>query len=264
MIKVLMVKSISYIALILILLSCKYKLSTYSAATPNQDLNKSNLLKIKNQEPSSSPTFKIAFIADSHNYYEDLAKLIKKINTRSPVDFVIICGDITTLGLLEEYDHSRQFFNDLKYPYLVAIGNHDLLANGKIIFERMFGKNNFSFTYHDVQFVIFNNNNWESAGMIPDIDWVRNTIVETNAPRRVLISHIGPEDTDRFTAAEIQNWVQLVDTLDVSYFLHGHNHNPTEGIFGQAKLITIGAPSKGSYLELIIEPGGMQHQRINF
>lgn len=259
-----MEKSIICIFLILTSIQCKFKLSTYSAETPNQDLNKSNLFKIKKQEQTSAATFRIAFIADSHNYYEDLSDLIKVINSRSPVEFVIICGDVTSLGLLEEYDHSRQFFNQLKYPYLVAVGNHDLLANGKIIFKKMFGPNNFSFTYQDVQFVIFNNNNWETSGRTPDINWVSSTILAQNFPRKVLISHIGPEDNKRFTQAEIQNWETLVNTLGVDYFIHGHNHNPTEGKFGLANLITVGAPSKRTYLELHIDAGGIQHQRINF
>lgn len=257
-------KLVTYLILFLLALNCKYKFSTYSANTPDQDLNEASIKKIQAGEASDPTTFKIAFIADTHDYYTELDKLIDKINTRGPFSFVVICGDVTNSGLLEEYDHSRQFFNRLNYPYVVAIGNHDLLANGEIIFKKMFGASNFSFVYQDVHFVFFDNNNWENGGSVPDKAWVEQTLTAANSPRNILIAHIGPNDPKRFTSEQIQSWVDLVTTFNVSYFMNGHNHNPTEGSFGPASLITIGAPTKGSYIEMTIDPGGIQHQRINF
>ncbi len=259
-----MVKFFLCLTIFLSFSSCKYKLSTYSADTPKQKLNAVNLARIEIQEATESPNFKIALIADTHNYYEELADMIDTINSRGPFSFVIVAGDITNLGLLEEYDNSRRFLNKLIYPYLVAVGNHDLLANGDPIYKKMFGHRDFAFSYKGIQFIIFDNNNWENSGTVPDTAWVEARLFESNASERILIAHVPPNDRDRFTDDQIKRWQELVDFHNIHYFFTGHNHTPEESTFGRATHITIGAPSKGSYFELMIGPGGIQHQKVDF
>lgn len=259
-----MVKFFLCLTIFLSYSSCKYKLSTYTAHTPKQKLNAVNLARIEIQEATETPNFKIALIADTHNYYEELDDMIDTINSRGPFSFVIVAGDITNLGLLEEYDNSRRFLNKLKYPYLVAVGNHDLLANGDPIYKKMFGQRDFSFTYKGIQFIIFDNNNWENSGTVPDTAWVEARLSESNASERILIAHVPPNDRERFTDDQIQRWQDLVDLHNIHYFFTGHNHTPKESTFGSATHITIGAPSKGSYFELRIGPGGIQHQKVDF
>lgn len=259
-----MVKFFLCLTIFLLYSSCKYKLSTYSANTPKQRLNAVNLARIQIQEATETPHFKIALIADTHNYYEELNELVGTINSRGPYSFVIVAGDITNLGLLEEYDNSRRFLNKLKYPYLVAVGNHDLLANGDPIYKRMFGHSDFSFSYMGVHFIIFDNNNWENSGTVPDTAWVEAQLSGSNASERILIAHVPPNDRERFTEDQIQRWQDLTKLHAIHYFFTGHNHNPEESTFGNAIHITIGAPSKGSYYELMIEPGGIRHQKVDF
>lgn len=248
----------------ILLISCKYKLSTYSAETPEQKLNSVNLKRIKSLEASTPAEFKVAFISDTHNYFDELDELIKKINSSGPYAFVIICGDITNLGLLEEFDTSRRFFNKLRFPYLVSRGNHDLISNGDIISRKMFGRGDFDFTFKGVQFLLFDNNNWENSGPAPDIPWVREKLAASSASAKILVAHVSPDDRDRFTDNQILDFSTLVDNFNVDYFLHGHNHTPAESVFGNAVKITVGAPPKGSYYELIFSAGGVSHQKVNF
>lgn len=262
MVETVMVKLI--LICLLLISSCKYKLSTYSAMTPDQDLNDVFLEKIQQEEGSVGANFKIALIADTHNYYSELDDLVKKINANGPYSFVIICGDVTNLGVLEEYEHSKRFFNKLKFPYLVAVGNHDLLANGEDIFKKMFGRSDFDFIYKNIHFVFFDNNNWENAGTVPDIGRVAEILINSAAPERILIAHVPPDDKKRFSPDQIQEWENLMTTGNVTYFINGHNHNPRVDPFGVATRITIGAPSKKKYFELIVGPGGIQHQKVSF
>lgn len=259
-----MMKLVLFSFICILITSCRYKLSTYSADTPKQQLNTVNLARIKEDEGSLPPDFKVAFISDTHNYFEELEKLIDKINSRGPYSFVIISGDITNLGLLEEFNTSRRFFNRLKYPFLVSVGNHDLIANGDIIFKKMFGRSDFDFTYKNVHFILFDNNNWESSDTAPDLQWIEEKLRTSAVNDRVLIAHVSPDDRDRFSDAQIRDFSSMVDSYDVKYFFHGHNHNPGEATFGNAIKITVGAPSKGSYYELIYSSGGFTHQKINF
>lgn len=243
---------------------CKFTTSPYVANTPSIKLNQVSVESILKEEGNVGPSFKIALIADTHNYYSELHKLIKTINNNGPYAFVIVAGDVTNLGLLSEYDETRRYLNHLNFPFVVTVGNHDLLANGDKIYERMFGARNFSFDYNDVQFVFFNNNNWEAPGAVPDTDWVMSELTASSASRKVLVSHVPPNDRDRFTPEEISEWETLMGVFNISYYINGHNHVPTVFDFGGATQITVGAPSKKVYFELIVTPMGISHKKINF
>ena len=244
--------------------SCKYKLSTYSADTPKQELNLVNLERIREVETTTGANFKVAFISDTHNYYEELDELVDTINSRGPYSFVIVSGDITNLGLLEEFDSARKFLNKLKSPYLVSPGNHDLIANGDIIFKKMFGPGDFDFSFKNYHFILFDNNNWENSTKVPDLIWLRDKLSTSTAIDKILVAHVSPDDRERFTDNEIMDFSTLIDNYNVKYFIHGHNHTYNESVFGNAIKITVGAPSKKSYLEVEFSAGGVTHQKINF
>lgn len=245
-------------------MSCKFNASPYATNTPKIRLNHVNLNLIKNEETVSGPNFKVAFIADTHNYYDELSKLIKKINKNGPYSFVVVAGDITNYGLLDEYDETRQYLNKLIFPYLVVIGNHDLLSNGEIIFNRMFGSEQFSLVYKNVHFIFFNNNNWESTGTIPDKPWVESALMASTSPFKVLVAHVSPQDKERFSDQSMSEWETLLTTYGVDYFFNGHAHNSIENEFGSTRRITIGAPSKGYYYELLVTSGGISHKKVPF
>ena len=77
------------------------------------------------------------------------------------------------------------------------------------------------------------------------------------------MSHVAPNDKDRFSDAQIQNLKNLINEYDVDYYINGHNHNPASGKFGDAKHITVGASSKRSILELKISNFVIEHAFIN-
>jgi 3',5'-cyclic AMP phosphodiesterase CpdA len=219
---------------------------------------------IQDNESSIGSDFKIAFIADTHNYYDELNKLVNTINRNGPYSFIVVCGDITNYGLLEEYKETKRILQRLNYPYLVAVGNHDLLSNGNNIFLRMFGKTEFDFTYKNIQLIFFNNNNWESGGVIPNKKWVEMILKESTPQFRIMVSHVSPRDTKRFNYSMIAEWEDLMTTYGVNYYINGHDHNPTEYSFGSGVQITTGAPSKGFYYGINVTSGGITHQKISF
>lgn len=254
------------LGLYIIAVSCKFNISPYTSDAPKLSLNDLNVRIIKSMESEIPTSFKIALISDTHNYYKELDEQIDVINTSSYA-FVIVAGDITNLGLLEEFHEARSYFNELKVPYLVAVGNHDLISSGRRIYNRIFGSDNFHFILHDVHFIILNNNNWESPGIAPDMEWIETVLAESDPNhKKVLIAHVSPEDPERFTYEEIKRWEDLMIQYDVDYFFNGHDHNPYEKPFGNGTRITIGAPSKKGIYELLISPGagGITHQKVSF
>jgi 3',5'-cyclic-AMP phosphodiesterase len=252
------------LGLLILLVSCKFNLSPYSGMTPQQNINGKNLQLIKSMESTTATTYKIAVLSDTHSYYTELNKAISLINRTGPYAFVFIAGDITNLGLLDEFNESRRWFNQLKFPYLVAVGNHDLLANGRKIFRNMFGSSDFDFTFHNTHFIFINNNNWESGGRAPDLIALAEILNASVSPYKVIVGHIPPFDTDRFSEQELTDWESTLSSFGVDLFIHGHNHNPGVTNFGTVKAVTVGSPSKKVFLEITVSPSGVSYNQISF
>lgn len=245
----------------LLLVSCEFRLSPYTTNVPELELNQENLKRIKDQESQNPGNFRIAFLSDTHNHYKDLKKAINYINHNGPYDFVIINGDTSIIGLSEEFLASKKYFEDINCPFLVTVGNHDLLSNGGHIYDKLYGLRNFSFTYKGVNFVLFDSNNWESDVKAPDIDYVQSTLKPF---ANILISHVPLNDHDRFTDDEINDWANLTTNYQIPYMFAGHNHNPNEEMLGNSLLITIGSPPKRTIWEIRGAGGVVSHQKISF
>ncbi|MFP5459428.1 MAG: metallophosphoesterase family protein, partial [Bacteriovoracia bacterium] len=207
-------------------------------------------------------TYKVAFLSDTHNYYDDVSDLIDRINVSGPYAFVVVTGDITNVGLLSEFEAAQKMFARLKFPVLVAAGNHDMISNGKTIYDRLYGPDKLSFEFKNVQYVMLNNNNWELGGNVPDVDWVEQEVAASSSPFKILMAHIPVNDTERFTESEINRWRNLINSNGVTYFICGHDHNHDVSDFGNAQQIIIGSGAKRSYVELIVTPTGVSHQLI--
>jgi predicted phosphodiesterase len=209
--------------------------------------------------------FQVAIISDSHNYYKYLRKQINLINkNKNKIAFVIHTGDATNLGLKVEWDF---FYNEIKrldIPIVMAIGNHDMLSNGKEIYQKLFGKDlDFTFSFKQTKFILFNNNNWESSGLVPNLNFIDKQLSNSIATHDLLFGHIQFDDPDRFTNSEIENMKRLVNLYDVNYVISGHNHNAGAGVFGVATRLTVGASVKGELLLLFISDEDIDYQYVS-
>ena len=101
---------------------------------------------------------KIAHISDIHcNYGTDFndkifEKAVKMVNKINP-DFVFISGDLTTEGLLSEYDLAKEKINEIENKILIVPGNHDERNLGFKLFNEFFGETDFIHSYDDINLV---------------------------------------------------------------------------------------------------------------
>ena len=56
---------------LVILVSCKFSYSPYTADVSDIELNEQNLKLIQEKEAATPADFKVAVISDTHNYYND-------------------------------------------------------------------------------------------------------------------------------------------------------------------------------------------------
>jgi len=101
---------------------------------------------------------KIAHISDIHcNYGTDFNKNIfdkaVSILNKIDADLIFISGDLTTDGLLNEYELAKEELKSIKGKLVIVPGNHDERNLGWKLFPEFFGETDFIHTYDDIALV---------------------------------------------------------------------------------------------------------------
>ncbi|WP_229712496.1 metallophosphoesterase family protein [Marivirga lumbricoides] len=192
-----------------------------------KDLNSKAITKIQSAGKRDTLTF--VFMGDTQRFYDETDEFVESVNGLAyPIDFVIHAGDIADFGLAAEFKWVHNSMKKLKVPYLAVIGNHDLVANGPIIYRKMYGEFDFVFDIDDYRFIFFNSNSREYnfAGKVPDLEWIERQLEETPADKKIfLVSHVPPFSSD-FDSSLEEDYTQLVaGNPSVLASLHGHEHS---------------------------------------
>ena len=193
------------------------------------NLNAKNLARLDTMPGDDTVTF--AFVGDSQRFYDELERFIDTVNTIEEIDFVLLAGDISDFGLLEEFELVHEQLSGLNKPYFGVVGNHDVVARGEEIFERMFGPLNYAFTYRSIKFVAHNTNGKEYPDeAVPDMNWLRSALVTDDAARNlVAVSHVPPFSSDFNEDLEHEYTALLSETPALLLSLHGHVHTHQDG-----------------------------------
>ncbi len=197
-------------------------------SSDEQDLTVKNLDKIKNQP--TSDTLRLLIMGDTQRFYDATQDFVKKANEFQNIDFVVHLGDISDFGLAQEHKWVNSIMKNLKWPYLTVIGNHDMLANGRKIYNQMFGAFNYSLVYGHTKFVFLDTNGRESSfnGKVPDLNWLEKQLQQEPAAtwkQAMVIAHIPPDDSDFDSKLEMPFHQILKDSQHVPVFFFGHIHN---------------------------------------
>jgi len=101
---------------------------------------------------------RIAHISDLHfnfgsdfneKIFDKAVKILNKIDT----DLIFISGDLTTEGLLSEYELAKEKIKDIKGKLAIVPGNHDERNLGWKLFPEFFGDTDFVHNYYDISIV---------------------------------------------------------------------------------------------------------------
>lgn len=101
---------------------------------------------------------RIAHISDIHcnhgtdfnnKIFEKAVKMVNKLDA----DIVFVSGDLTTDGLLSEYELAQEKLREINGKLVIVPGNHDERNLGFKLFPEFFGDPSFIQTYKDLTFV---------------------------------------------------------------------------------------------------------------
>ena len=218
--------SILWLVTLLALTSCKRFMFHPREVRPSQTaLNSRNVEKISMMPAKSS--FKFILIGDTQRFYDELDAFVTHVNALENISFVLLNGDLVDFGLNNEYNWIAGQLKKLNIPYIAAMGNHDMLGNGRKIFHEMFGPENFSFSYSNNKFICLNTNSRETGfdGKIPDTSWLRKELSDGNGNINMFIlAHVPPFNADFDKALEPAFTKLLASHPKVRISLHGHEH----------------------------------------
>ena len=232
------------------------------------NINQNNIATIE-KTCAGRDTVRIAFISDSHQWYNDLEAIIDDINRRDSIDFVVHLGDITDFGSTQEYLWTRKKMERLNKPYVVMQGNHDCLGTGNEVYAKMFGNNDFSFIAGRVKFIMINTNaiEYDYSEPVPDFDFLEAEATKDSAlfDRTVACMHAAPY-SEQFNNNVLKPFNYYVMNFpNLMFCLYGHGHQIDEHDFFNNGIIyyEVAAAKKRKYRIFTITPNGYANEVIS-
>lgn len=225
--------NILFLIVIMFLASCgdKFDYSTYviDFEGENKEVNATNIDILSRKK--SRDTISIAFTGDSHIHFDEFQNLVSAVNhlnETAAIDFLVHVGDIADFGLPRQYLWANSFLLNLNCPYIVVLGNHDMVGNGGLAYREMFGAYNFSFIYGRTKFIFINTNSREFKfnGLVPDINWLDSQLQDNDDfENSVVLFHVPPMDSDFDSAMELDFQQTIAKYNHVLFTVHGHKHH---------------------------------------
>jgi 3',5'-cyclic-AMP phosphodiesterase len=196
-----------------------------------RDLTEENIRWWK-ERSGGDETITIAITSDPHYHYGDLTDVVAHMRSDPGIDVVIVPGDLTDQGLVREFEWFTSIMSEVHRPWLAMIGNHDHLSNGRLVYERMFGRRNFFVDINGHRFIFFDDTVWESEEP-PDVAWFAEVLSATGDLIPIVFAHI-PLHTDQLQAGLGLQLNALMMQAGVPLFVHGHvhgfkDHHPIDG-----------------------------------
>lgn len=205
----------------------KFEYSPYEVRLDDdeQNINQNNIARIEALDLTPTDTLRFILTSDTQGFYKANEALVRHINGRNDIAFVLISGDLTDFGLKKEFVLVHDGFKKLKIPYVAVVGNHDAIDNGKQVYKAMYGDFDTSFSVGENKFILLNTNSLEFKKQVPDLAWLQNELAQSATYDHVfVVSHISPKSFG-FEEMKAQKYGELLSRYGVSYSLHGHDHN---------------------------------------
>lgn len=261
---------LTFLTILTLLTSCdQFEFSpnqSFDQSSPS-NLNAQNLARLR--QNAEDDTVTIAFAGDTQRWYDEQERFVRKVNSLDNVDLVLLAGDISDFGLLQEFKWAQKRLSALRAPYFGIIGNHDMVANGREIFRQMFGPLNYSFVYGGIKFIAHNTNGLEApCENIPDLDWLSRELGNTEgASYIVTVSHVPPFNAFEFGPDAVKPYTALLqNTPNLLLSLHGHVHQHQDFYpFGEkVHYITSFSFEQSAFVLLQIVDGKVLKSIINY
>ena len=233
------------------------------------NINARNIQRIETALKDKT-SFNFALISDTQRRYDDTEDIVKSLNSRKDIDFVVHAGDLTDFGLTNEFMWMRDILSHITVPYVALIGNHDCLANGEELFTEIYGKVNYSFIAGNVKFVCLNTNalEYDYSNPIPDFNFIEEQFYSDKErfSKTIFAMHVRPysEQFNNNVARIFQRVIK--EYPDLQFCINGHDHSlKIDDLFGDG-IMYYGCPAvyKRQYIIFNIKPDSYEYEVVGF
>lgn len=234
-----------------------------------KQINQKNIEKIQTN-CMNKDTIRFVLMGDTQRWYDETEDFVTHLNTRNDVDFVIHGGDISDFGLTKEFVWIRDIMSKLRVPYVALIGNHDIIGNGKDVFLKMYGDENFSFIAGNTKFVCLNTNalEYDYSHPVPDFNYIEQEQNDTVSmyTRTVCVMHTKPGDEQFNNNVSKLFHKSIKEFRNLQFCLHAHNHRlQVDDLFGDG-IIYYGCSCMAdqNYLLFTLTPKGYTYEVVDY
>ncbi|MCD8386970.1 MAG: metallophosphoesterase [Bacteroidales bacterium] len=196
--------------------------------TGERGLTAKNVALIEDQM-AGRDQMRFAMISDTQGWYDETEDVVKALNARGDLDFVVHGGDLSDYGATREFLWQRDILNNLEMPWVTVIGNHDCLGTGEDVYLSVFGELNYAFSAGDTRFLCLNTNalEYDYSKPVPDFDFIENEIknAEDNGVKRtIVLMHVRPGELvfNNNVQKVFQLYIKMMPGLQ--FCLYGHEH----------------------------------------
>lgn len=242
----------------------------------DREINATNIARIENS-CTNKDTIRFAFTGDTQRWYDETDDFVKHVNQQDSIDFVIHGGDLTDFGIKKEYLLQHSILSKLKVPYVALIGNHDIIGKGDLVYEDLYGNENFSFRAGgspsnggNIRFICLNTNalEYDYSTPVPNFSFIKNQLENTTEDDKctIFIMHVSP-GSDQFNNNVADIFQEKIREFPSPLFcLHAHDHNfVARDLFDDGIIYyccdNIG---KRTYLLFTVTPDGYSYEIIKF
>jgi len=195
--------------------------------------------------------FAFVVIGDNRDNDPMFSYLLEVANRMDPL-FIINVGDFVFSGLQAQYDNYVRLISPSKAPAISVLGNHDVRHDGREIFARMFGPEDFYFDYGNCRFICLDNSDYELTD--EQLAWAER-LLDTGLHTFVFM-HVPPKtarwlhDFDRGA----DRFMELMKRYQVDYVFLGHIHMYDRQVIDGITYIVTGGAGAPPHIEY--EGGG--------
>jgi glycosyltransferase involved in cell wall biosynthesis len=244
-------KMFLYIDIIVLLLLILYKGYLFIYETDFESENIENIKQI--QKNVSGDEFSFAVVGNIENSIDIFdKKIIDKINNDQELDFIISVGDAVLNGSEDKYRILNESLKKLEIPYIIGIGDNEVLNNGDDRFYKHFGPFFFSFCLKDSYFIFLDTTGitsipWQKEWLVKELehseDYKNKFVFMSKAPFQVIEDDMFNDDENYIAEKSYRDF--LIETYTkyniTAVFMNGPELFDSKEIKGVKYYVTGGA-----------------------
>ncbi len=167
-------------------------------------------------KPGFSQSYSYAWINDVQiglpGSAYDLRGIVEDINNRRDIKFAVLTGNLTYEGTDAQLEQAKKILDSLSVPWHVIPGRRDLeySQSAGVMFNRLFGSENFSFEYNGTEHIGFNAGLFRNPyghASVENLNWLDSILTIVPKNREIIMYLSFP------VGSGIDNWYEITNKL---------------------------------------------------